>query len=677
VRIAASAALIFSLFFHVGYSFETSSIDGSSASADGVILQMGDGCYLMANEVGYRDGIGEATGSIRLYFGDGILLAEKLYYALDSGSMWGEDIRFKLKNIYVKADEVESAELDGTRRIVLRHGRIYSGEPGRHAPNIAAETITIPGSAAAWIDGASVRIGNWRIFSMGRWRLKLDGIAMCFRGKYGYGRDFGICGRNGIVCTLKSKGVVGLNFDFFSKRGFLVGPCCRFCGDSKEAGTRVDILSGFISDGGNRGFDLLGAPIETRRAFFNCRYGREFSDSWALSAALYRWSDSFALRDFRPEKYWNNQYPLSHIELTHRREKSLTTATLRLDPNDFQTGTKELEELRYQIIPQQLLDLPVIGQGDISFVGRRIESEKYSDEKSFADGFFALSAPLRWRDVLSIRPVAAVRSMVAAEKIDQHFPSQTIWQAGFDFNVLVSGHLDMSVPRWDIESMRHRMTAMVHYRRGWCERCGWQCRDEIFPDGNLPVIDVGEAHDPEHFPDGHCLRLGLENIIQAKSLARGSMRTLVEANVYEDLRPWSSGGGCGKSDIYSTLRVMPAEFFSMKIFSRTDIHSFAVNELRLETELHDGNIFEMSFGGDYIRHSARQYSFGFVFRPTSRSQLGGSIRYDTHLHRVTAQRHHFFHRFDRNWSMDIRLTVRASATGVERRNIRIGLHLDY
>ncbi|MDR1436464.1 MAG: hypothetical protein LBI39_04680 [Puniceicoccales bacterium] len=666
------AALILAQLLLAGSAVAAAISDGAAAAADGVTLQIGDNGYLVADELYCSHGVGEAVGSVRLSAADGFLLAERLRYQLADGNFFGTDVRFRIKNIYVRADSVEGVDVDGQRHIIFRGGRIYGGEPGPHSPNIAAEKITIPAAAVAWIDGASLCLGERRIFSTGRWRLKLDGIAMCFRGKYGYGKDLGVYGRNSVACGVGKTGTVGLNLDIYGKRGPLVGPCCRWDGDLAANGTVAEIFGGLIRDRGDRGVDLLSAPIPVRRGFLRAAYGRRFGDNWSICGEMNRWSDSFVLRDFRPEKYWNDQYPSSHAEVARQWANSLATATLRWDPNDFCGPTKNFHEIRYQIVPTKLVLLPVLWEASVAAVGWHPEGDR---QKALGDLFCGLGAPIVSGGAFSCRPFAACRSLVGGGDGGRYHSE--IWQAGFDLAVVAEGDIEASVGRWDIGSLRHRMMPLLCYRRNWRRGRG-DCVDlGTFGSGTLPIIDICECRAAGSFADGHCVRIGLENVIQARSVADGLMRTVAEVHLYEDFR-WRVGAdGRERPQIYGALRFNPADFFSMRLCGRASGDHLSAEELRIDGELHDGNVWAMSFCANYLRNCARQLGLGFDFQITSRSRIGTSLRYDARLRKITSQRHHLSHRFDRNWSMDVRLTVRAAASGIERRNLRFGIHLDY
>ncbi|MDR0679062.1 MAG: hypothetical protein LBF24_02320 [Puniceicoccales bacterium] len=638
-----------------------------------VLLKLSDDTYLTANRLYCEGGAIGAEGAVRLSRGKDLLLAEKLLYELERQTFSGEKIRFRLKDFYVQGESVEGGMGIGRRWTVFRDGRAYRGEPECHSPNFRAGTISLSGDDVVHLEQVDVCFGSRRLFSIPHWNQKLCQFPVRMKSKCGHRTNLGFYSRSNLSCSVTPCLRLSADVDYYSARGLLLGPGCRWEGSFLGQDAHMELSSGWIRDRGAVIRDFFSRPSGSGRNFLEGSYRQKVGEHCDIAGELHRWSDPRVLWDFRPGHCEHRLCPDSHIELTRWWKNSILTAGLVHGGNRAQTRTKNLQQLQLRTVPHALFSSPAIGSGSIMLSHKQMTVNRPAFGK--VDGSYEVALPLRWHNTLIFQPCASGRTLLYDVTDEENSTHQTFAQVGVDVRTLIEGDWLLAIPRWDVGLVRHRISPLLQYRHNWKWERGAVPEHFRNDCSILSPINLCEYVIPDRAIVSDRLRLGLENIFQTARVRGDALRTIAELSLYED---FSFESSLIPSDIFSVMRLWPADFFSFNFFSRTDGKSFVLKALRLEAELWDGNVWKTTFGSEHLRGKASRLRWGFSYEPTSRDRLDISFRYDVRRHHLISQRYHYFHRFDRNWSLAAKLGFcHGPGSKEERHTFRIGLRLNY
>lgn len=616
---------------------------------------------LTADEIlySYADGRATATGRVVLTRGASRILAERLVYSIRDGSFTAERVRLGQPPAFV-----EAASATGNRKeAVLRQARVTYGEPAPWQPTWTADTIVYQADGKIRSEGSRLGVGHMQPVPLPHFQHNLKqpfDATVSVTG--GLRRSLGLF-VDAIALAPVADGVqAGAEVGLFTSRGLMAGPALRYTREDETTAVSGSLRTGAIRDHGDRGVDLLGRPVSATRAYAEWLHTQTLAPRLDLTAQVNWWRDSEVIRDFRPRDFFSVQTPDSFLESVYSGQGWYLSAFSRLQPNSFHRVQERLPELRFDLVPMALGG-GVYQRGEASFAllredplpggplaparGRTLRSQRF-------DAYYGLERPLTAGDWFAFTPIAGGRFTRYASTEGATVTGGTtraLGEIGFDAAVRSSGTFAYRNDAWRIDGLRHLLTPRLSYR-------DIPAIDQGRP--RIPAIDreafatylqplgLGDRRSIDDLRPTHTLRLGLDNILQARDRS-GAVRDLVIFNLANDFRLRRRTGERTASETHAELSVTPAPWLQVDVYQSVDPRSLTLREFNSGFTLRNGRDWSVRFANNFLRHEIEDYLIEGRRRINEAYETIARLHYDARRRRFNEQSYGIAQNLGNTW----------------------------
>jgi len=591
-----------------------------------------DGWLLTANEIRYNETTGEAMAS-----GDVVIMKDAYRLVADSVRYWprekrAELTRFRLGQppVHVAGDHAEG----GIDSLTMENAAVYYGEPDKLAPRATADEIRYFKDDRIEADRLIVRLGVVPVFFAPGISGDVELGDYYLEASLGYSSELGAFAGIGIAVGVGHDIDLGGSLEYFSKRGLLWGPIVRYRPRKNENWPTGDFRFNTINDGGDRGVDALGQPIDARRYIGEWKHLQELGTRTSLTILGNVWSDSEVTRDFRQSLFDESQQPDNYLEAAYRGSNYIVSLLGRFDPNDFYPVTERLPEVRFDLMPTNLgYDF----LHEVQLSAAKLETTDHSDDTHLKsdrfDAYYGISraiVPNKW---LTLTPVAGGR-VTHYDKTVNNSGGYTRWlgEIGFDADIKSFANFDFEDKVWDLNGLRHLMDTKIQYRyipeAGKGKPVIPVIDREVFSTALQPMTLAEIRPTLDDLYETNTLRIGFDNILQTRHEEYGS-RDLVNLYLAGDIQFSKRPGDDDFSSIYAFLGLTPAPWLQCKFFTRLNPNqNFRVEELNTEVWLIDQEYWRLGIGTEFLKHQFQQYTLNASYRINDTFSVQGNIRYD-------------------------------------------------
>ncbi len=653
-------------------------IASKSTIARGNATLTHQGLTVVADEIRYFDEQNKAmaVGDARMHYGDFRLVGRGLIYEVKSRKTSSEAFRLGSPPIFAEGDGF-SGTID---KFTAQGVTIYFGEPSPVGLNIRAAQATVYPKDRIEAENVTFRIGNFPIFKLPRYRQSVESLAVLLTAKLGYRDNLGAYFRTNSLFPLTENWRAGTVIDAYTARGLLIGPALEWKLREPDNQAIFQFESGFISDSGQRGRDLLRKPINKDRYFITIRHRQETGEHLSVNASIHAWSDSEVVRDFRPDRFRDHQKPDNFVETIYRGENFFLTGFVRFGPNNFQNIQERLPEIRFDWMPSPILQSGVYQSLSASYVRLQedafnLQPERESDRLDF---FYTLYNPIEVRKWLHLLPVASARVTHYTNTLGSGGSfTRVMGELGLDVEILAHATWDYQNKILGIDGLRHLIKPVVRWRY---LPGGSSGRREIIPidrevfNTSLPPISLANIRNTDDLSDLNVVRLGIENLLQTRDDEYGS-RNLAELNFYQDILFSAEKGEDEWSYFFAQMNIHPFNWFSFGLYSKIDTEQLTLQETRTRFRLSDGDTWQLSFETNNLQRQIEQYDIDFFYKFNERWAFRSRWRIDTRRNDLTEQIYAIRQRIANTWDIEYQLvfhqgSVREDDFGF---NIRINL----
>jgi len=596
----------------------------------------------------------EVTGEVELSGESNRVLMRKL--TLDESAYIADQIRMGKAPAYVDG----SSFTLGTKEGVLTNPTIFFGEPDPYGLNIRAKSAVVQvDSQNIVLNGATLRIGSFPIFYLPSYTQgHEDQPPMSLQAHFGYRKDLGSYTQTTSYWTKNPVFEPGMLLDLYGDRGPLAGPAMKYNYTDDPNWWQIGKLeSGFISDHGDRGLDVLNNPIPENRYFMDWQHAGSLGGEVDLTSSVSWWSDSYVLRDFRQSEWNLDQLPDNFVEASHPEQNALVSAFARFRPNDFEQVQERLPETRLDYFSSPIGETGIYQEGQADYV--QLTQPNFNGTPTLHsnrfDGYYGWRRPVNFSDWATITPVAGTRITQYQDTLGQQGDfTRMLGQVGFDADMRGVGRWDYQNPIWDINGLQHIVRPVLSYRYIPAAQQGQGLIPVIDDDVGSnypPVFDLGDTRSIDALHSQNVLRYGLENLLQTRANDYGS-RDLATFNVYDDIHFQRAAGQEDFSDVWTTVGLSPARWLQVDIFNRVDPSAFTEREVRTRVAVTDGDRWKASLNASVLQHLVSQYWLDAEYRVTERVRLYGRWRYDEHVGGLTEQFYGLRQRFGQAWDFE-------------------------
>ncbi|HTQ31433.1 MAG TPA: LPS assembly protein LptD [Opitutaceae bacterium] len=595
---------------------------------------------LTADEIRYNRVTATATaiGHVVLTHGPQRVLADRLSYRLSDGFFQVEHARLGEYPVYVSADSAA-----GTKsQITFRDATVTLREPDPFAPTLHADTLVYEPGKRLSADHADLGIGPVRPIALPHFEQHLDEPLLSYVDFTGGYRSLlgGYVGA-GLHVPVTPDVKLGGDVTFYSRRGFFLGPSGTY--DHVDADQDVNgyFRSGFISDHGERGTDVLGRSVPADRGYFEWQHLQTIDSHVTVTADVNYWSDSEILRDFQPREFYPLEAPDNFIEADYAGENYVVSALTRFHPNNFYLVQERLPEIRFDLLPlavgggfyERASASVAVLREDALLTGPTQHSNRY-------DAFYELARPVAPTNWFTFTPVAGGRLTYYARALDgKDTYTRTLGEAGFDSELRSSGTWDYKNERWHIDGLRHLFTPQISYRYIPQAAKGQPYIPAIDADTFSPYLqplDLGDMRNVDQLHRTNTLRLALDNILQTRDPQYGS-RNLLHLNIADDLRLSRNPGDKALSQVQTELNATPVNWLQLDTLEIFSPQQGQHRELGTGLTIRDGGQRSFSFFNHFLRGQLEDYGFEYHEQITEAFEVVERLTYDAHVRRFDQQ----------------------------------------
>ena len=468
--------------------------------------------------------------------------------------------------------------------------------------------------------------------------------------------------------TVKLGGDLGL----YTKRGVMFGPAGAYSFDNAGQSIHGSLRSGFISDDGNRGNDILLAPIPQERGFITWEHRQTAGENVTVLGQLNYWSDSDVTRDFREDDFRSVQTPDNFLEGYYTGGNYVTSVFTRFQPNDYHVVQRRLPEIRFDGLPVDA------GAGIYHRVNASIASLEdksppaLSDPVNRVDTYYALTRPFTPREWLSIKPVAGARFTYydrATGGRDGY--TRALGEIGFDADLQASSTYNYKNERWGIDGIRHLVKPYVSYRAiGNADQGAAYIPpiDRTAFSTYLQPLGLGDRRDIDTLGTTNTLRLGIDNTIQTRDPVYGS-RNLAELNVATDWRLDGAGADPRFSAIQTELALTPVNWLRFDVYTNVTPADLTLREINTGLTFQDAGVWSVRVGTDFLKSDPvagvagiQEYTLDLSYAINEAYKAIMQLRYDTRLGSFSRQSFGIRQNIRNLWLIDYILTFRNGDT---------------
>jgi LPS-assembly protein len=602
--------------------------------------------------------IAVAIGHAVLTRGPRRLVADRITYHVKEGTFEVGPLRVGEYPFYI-----EGSGATGNRdSIVISDARVTVPEPGELIPTLQAARLFFGANHEMHAEQATVGLGSIRPIGIHGFKHDTQSpIVSYITATGGYRRRLGVYLEGGLHVPVAEGLRLGGDVGLYSARGLMAGPSGTYLASNGDAEMKGSFHSGFINDYGDRLTDVLGRPVPRNRGFVQWQHQQQINDRVTIDGEFNYWRDSEVLRDFRPNEFVRVQEPDSFLESAYTGGNYLVSLFARVQPNSFENVQQRLPELRFDVLPLALgggfyerfnasvavlRDNPPLG-------GPTLRSTR-------ADGYYALSRPMRPSEWLTFTPVVGARATYYSG-IDgaRSNYTRTLGEIGFDAEMHTSGTYEYKNSRWKIDGLRHLLTPRLSYRYIPEAQRGAAYIPPIDRQNfstYLPPLGLGDIRNIDQLHGSNTLRFGLDNTLQTRDPVYGS-RDLVILNVANDFRFDRTPGQHQVSEIHTELGIMPARWLELGVYQSFAPQSFHLHEFNTGITIRDGDEWTARFSSNFLRGVLNDYFLEGSKRLNESFEAVVHLRYDARKERFNEQLYGVRHNIGNTWRIQYAITL--------------------
>jgi LPS-assembly protein len=626
-------------------------------------FRIGDGTFLItADEGRYNADTEEATVTGHVVFTRGVvrLLTDRLVYHRREGTFTASSVRVGAYPVYVEG----SAASGTAEEITVEHATATYGEPGPWQPTLKADRIVFSPGKKLRAEQASLGVGSAQPIHLPQFEQNLhDPLVSYFSLLGGYRSNLGAFLILGTHLPVAPGVKLGGDLGFYTARGLMFGPSGTYSSPDDPDALNGSFRSGFIQDHGDRMTDVLGRPVPESRGYVEWTHQQQVTDNLTVTADANYWKDSYILRDFRPNEYYNVQQPDNFAEALYTGPNYFVSLFARYEANNFEEVQQRLPELDFDLLPLALghgfyeefhagaallREDPVTG-------GPELRSDRL-------DAYYGIRRPFTPANWLSFTPVAGVRVTDYSDTAGAALPggyTRTLGEFGFDAELRSSGVFDVKSDRWKIDGLRHLLTPVLSYRY----IPGGDAGRSYIPDIDretfstyLPPLDLGVTRNIDDLHPLNTLRVGLDNTLQTRDPVYGS-RDLVVFDTAADFDFHQEAGEQTVSQVHSELAVMPAAWLQLGVYESFTPQTFSLQQFNSSLTLHDGTAWSVRFLDYYLRHDTQNYAIDGTLRMNEIFSAVARMQYDARLREFVAETFGLRQNIGNTWRLEYNVSV--------------------
>jgi len=381
--------------------------------------------------------------------------------------------------------------------------------------------------------------------------------------------------------------------------------------------------------------DLAGRDLPMHRYKLQWQHHQVVAPELTLAVDVNKQSDRDFMQDFFTRLYSQESEPVSTVDATWRGEAFTLSAVARPQLNSFFAEVERLPEVTLAVNRMRLFGTPIFYEG-VTRAGYYSNHAGDTGDLLFTghtprfDTFHQLLAPQLLFDRFSLVPRAGVRSTWYLEAPDTARDTNEVSRLVANLGMDASFKLwrqwdDIQSPRLRIDGLRHIIQPFADYQ--WVPRPDVR-PDELYQfdtyryaplrDGRMVLVT---RWTPLDFPDNiaidaidrqHAVRFGLRQKLQTRR--DGAVWDLADIETWTDHYIEREPDMDSFSEIFTTARLRPVEWFMADVFARYDTSGGGFQELNTAMRIAHNDRWQFGVGTRRLRGDSNLLSGDLAFR---------------------------------------------------------------
>ncbi len=656
---------------------------------------------LRADEIVYYENYDllNARGNINFTTQNHRLLADSFALSTDTNAFTIDNIKYGYWPYFINARSGGGS----LEEIKLNQGIFYYGEPSIFTPNLKAKSITLVNKKdrkQIIFENTKIRVGNFSIFYLPRIKYDLDRNPLFGLSNIGYASEYGPYFQSISLIPITNWFRFGLNFDYYADRGILIGPIAQYFKEDKKGYFKGSLSTGFISDQGSIGTDILNQNISENRKFFLAQHKQVFKDKLFITAQTHNLSDSEILRDFKESLYSNNQFPLNFFESNYFLDKISISSFAHFNSDDFSITRERLPELNLNLQPDFIYKTPFYHGANIRYTeikesGISPTSQLFNHynklEYSLLDINYQLGTRYYFNNWLKINPKVEIRSIKPSLDNDSNDPliapfnqTHSLILYGINFSSEHEAIYSTENKLWEVNGLRHLFRPSISYSKlkAYDSKNFNLLAQTQLPsalDLSIPAKSLADYRNSDQINERTLTRLSLQNFFQTRSNSYGS-RNLMEfhltADFYRDYKNRNQNDTISdKSALWLEYKLYPAPWLKLDLASRLKTKSLNILEYSSRIAIKSGEFWEIGLSSYFKRGFTNQVSLDYLAKLSEKITFSSIIWADLRENQITRFKMGIDLLSKSNWRTSYSINYRDDQRRDKNLSLDIGLEL--
>lgn len=567
-----------------------------------------------------------ARGQVTLTDGMFRLLAQDLEINLGTGDFKALEVKAGFYPWVTEGKEITREN----GMITSKDSSFYLRDRHTLEPNLGFRQLTFDQNASSFTGkGVALRLGDKKIGELPSLSGKLG------QNPFGYGLHAGKRDRLGwyvgtegewrLSESMRTQG----ELTAYEKRGFFLSPRIDWKTDEEDGFQRGSIESGWIQDQGDElGLDLRGIAIGERRNYLHAYSVNRFHERWRFAGQMEWDEDSEVFRDFRRDRFQNNQWNDHFGEVAYESDNWTLSTLARWQANNHEAMVEQNPNIRFDLAPTPWPHTKIYNTLSLEFGSFRKKDDTGSllSRSKRLDLGYQIQRPVSLGKGLTYTPFLSYRLQDYSLEGPDAMRSWGEW--GNDLHYAMHGDFDIQNEVWEINGLRHILDFSVTHRK--INRLDSE-RTALIPliDNSLIDLNMGptdlldklEADDLEPY---EVVRIGWENHLLART--EESTRELLSVHLFQDLWLDTESGNDLQRNFHAGVAVHPARWLSLWGQAKIDLDRGETIRNSMSATIRDGRINEFELAYFNYKSFSDQWQFLASHRMSERKALHGALR---------------------------------------------------
>ena len=587
--------------------------NNSSILAQGNVCLSSSSLLLVSDEMRWTRSTNhiEATGSVILTQNGMRILADQISYSLNLGDYNASDIRMGLGGLLVDAREIsQKGSSLNAANISLYLNEPHALDPGMKIGKLSYDC----NSTVVVLSEPNLVFNELSLLQLPNYSFKNDEYSFSPKLKIGKQGPLGWYSGLELGRKLTNEGNAELEISGFEKRGLFLGPEFTQYKSRTTGFSETQFHGGWIRDqASDIGLDSRGYPIKNERAFTRFFSVHRIKNNSRLAMQAEWDSDSEVYRDFKRDRFEQNQWNDSFAEITHNGGFYSISLLANKQTNNHEGMVEKSPEVTIRTGPNHALGF--YHTSSIKYTNSEFKNSTGATVQSLEefDLGYRMQKKLKLADGIYYIPSIALRHN--EYKLDDFPQKRTLGEWSNDLIINLTGSTQVESEILEVDQLIHSMYFSIGHRRIIRLNGDAHLRDysSFYSKENLNLdpLNLMDNSKTAEISPSEVIRLGWRHNWSGEWDEK--YRRLATAQLFYDLWENKEVDPMDSRPFYAEFLFLPDSVVNMKARSKVDLRSGKSHRVALGIGIRDGRFHEAEImynrylnSGEYINFESRK-----------------------------------------------------------------------